>query len=493
MPDNKMTNEYGDYINNDLDSLTVGQLGPTLLEDSQLISKLAAFNRERIPERVVEARGCGAYGEFVLDKSLKDLTIAKFLQTPWQRTPVFVRFSTFVLPSGSSEVVRDIRGMNIKFYTEEGNYDLLNIHIPVFYVKDAMKLPDLIHALKPSPVTNLIVPERTWTYFSNVPETVNAITYLYGKYGIPANYINMDGYSVCAYRWINQNGDVNYVKYHFVPQGGAKFLTKSEARKIQSNTSASATNNLYTQIYNKNYPKWDVYIQTLPENELDKFPFHPFDSTKEWREDVLPYQKIGTLTLNKIPDNFFNDSDQVAFDPGSFVNGIAASESKLLQGLLFAFPDANRYRLGINYPYLKVNMPLNGIHNYRQNGQMSIKNQKSEFNFYPNNDTSLPQVYNKDNYSQYRAFVKGIVISRYQNDYNDNYEQAGELYESYSDEEKEELVNNIYESLNGSPRDVVEKMIYYFYVANPNYGQKVASKFSMNLKNIILKYDKIFE
>ena len=357
MPDNKMTNEYGDYINNDLDSLTVGQLGPTLLEDSQLISKLAAFNRERIPERVVEARGCGAYGEFVLDKSLKDLTIAKFLQTPGQRTPVFVRFSTFVLPSGSSEVVRDIRGMNIKFYTEEGNYDLLNIHIPVFYVKDAMKLPDLIHALKPSPVTNLIVPERTWTYFSNVPETVNAITYLYGKYGIPANYINMDGYSVCAYRWINQNGDVNYIKYHFVPQGGAKFLTKSEARKIQSNTSASATNNLYTQIYNKNYPKWDVYIQTLPENELDKFPFHPFDSTKEWREDVLPYQKIGTLTLNKIPDNFFNDSDQVAFDPGSFVNGIAASESKLLQGLLFAFPDANRYRLGVNYPYLKVNMP----------------------------------------------------------------------------------------------------------------------------------------
>ena len=303
----------------------------------------------------------------------------------------------------------------------------------------------------------------------------------------------MDGYSVCAYRWINQNGDVNYIKYHFVPQGGAKFLTKSEARKIQSNTSASATNNLYTQIYNKNYPKWDVYIQTLPENELDKFPFHPFDSTKEWREDVLPYQKIGTLTLNKIPDNFFNDSDQVAFDPGSFVNGIAASESKLLQGLLFAFPDANRYRLGVNYPYLKVNMPLNGIHNYRQNGQMSIKNQKGEFNFYPNNDTSLPQVYNKDNYSQYRAFVKGIVISRYQNDYNDNYEQAGELYESYSDEEKEELVNNIYESLNGSPREVVEKMIYYFYVANPNYGQKVASKFSMNLKNIILKYDKSFE
>lgn len=490
MPENKMTNDYGNIIVNDLASLTVGQLGPTLLEDTYLTSKLASLNRERIPERVVEARGCGAYGEFVLDKSLSNLTSADFLQKDGQKTDVFVRFSTFVLPAGSSEAVRDIRGMNIKFYTNEGNYDLLNIHIPVFYVKDAMKLPDLIHALKPSPVTNLIIPERTWSYFANTPETINTITYLYGKYGIPTNYINMESYSVCAYKWINKNGEVYYVKYHFVPQSGIKFLTKQEARQIQSNTSAHATNNLYTNIYNKNYPKWDVYIQVLSEDRLDEFPFHPFDSTKEWRENVLPYQKIGTLTLNRIPNNFFVDSDQVAFDPGSFVNGIAASENKLLQGLLFAFPDANRYRLGINYPYLKVNMPKNGIHNYQQAGQMNISNQKGEINFYPNDDSSSPKVSQDSKYLPYKSFVKSIVISRTENDYNDNYQQAGELYESYTAEEKEELINNIAEAMKGSSREVIERMIYYFYVADAEYGNKVADKFNINMKNVILKYDK---
>lgn len=484
-----ITNNYGRFVENDISSLTVGELGPTLIEDTQLIQKLAHFNRERIPERVAFARGAGAMGYFEVEESMKQYTKARFLQNKGERTKVFVRFSTFVLSKGSSEVVRDIRGMNIKFYTNEGNYDLVNIHLPVFYVRDAMRLPDLLHALKPSPVTNLILPERTWQYFSLLPETLHAITYLYAKYGIPASYTQMEGHSVCAYKWINENNDVSYVKYHFIPKNKAAYLTKQEAQEIQKNTSASATNNLYANIFNKNYPKWDVYVQIMDEKALDTFPFHPFDPTKVWSEEVLPLQKVGTLTLNEIPDNFYEYSEQVAFDPGSFVPGIEASESKLLQGLLFAYPDANRYRLGINYPYLKVNMPLDGIHNYQQNGRMDIRNQTGEINFFPNRDPNSLKEATDSHYSEGKYFIKGVVISRFKNEYNDNFEQVGELYRSYTKQEQDQLIENLTNALQGVSRPIVEQMVFYFYSADPEYGQRMADNFNLNMQNIILKYD----
>lgn len=489
--DNKqdLTNNYGRPVENDTSSLTIGEFGPTLIIDTQLTQKLAHLDHERIPERVAFARGAGTYGVFETTKSMKNYTKADFLQKKGAQTKVFVRFSTFVLSKGSSEVVRDIRGFHIKFYTNSGNYDLVNIHLPVFYVRDAMKVPDLLHALKPSPVTNLILPERTWQYFSKLPETLNAITYLYGKYGIPANYIQMEGHSVCVYKWLNEDGDVFYVKYHFLPQKGAAYLTKQQAQEIQKNTSASATNNLYSNLSNKNYPKWDVYVQILEEKNLDTFPFHPLDTTKIWDEKVLPLQKIGTLTLNEIPDNFFEYSEQVAFDPGSFVAGIEASESKLLQGLMFAYPDANRYRLGINYPFLKVNRPLDGIHNYQQDGQMDIRNQKGEINFFPNQESNSLKENTSNQYSEGKYFIKGVVISRFKNEYNDNFEQAGDLYRSYSEQEKTTLIDNLVNALQGVSRPVLEQEIYYFYKADPDYGKRVADRFNLNLKNIVLKYD----
>ncbi len=489
MDNQHITNNYGRAVENDISSLTVGELGPTLIQDTQLIQKLAHFNRERIPERVAFARGAGAFGYFEAENNMKQFTKAAFLNQKGKRTKVFVRFSTFVLNQGSSEVVRDLRGFNIKFYTEDGNYDLINIHLPVFYVRDAMRIPDLLHALKPSPVTNLIVPERTWQYFSLLPETLHTLTYLYSRYGIPTNYCKMEGHSVCAYKWINENDDVYYVKYHFIPVGGATYLTKQEAQEIQKNTSASATNSLYTQIENKQYPKWEVYVQLLEEKNLDAFPFHPFDPTKIWNEEVTPMVKIGTLTLDSIPDNFFEYSEQVAFDPGSFVPGIEASESKLLQGLLFAYPDANRYRLGINYPYLKVNLPLNGIHNYQQNGKMDIRTQKGEINFYPNHNENLPQETKKSHDSEGKSFIKGVVIARFKNEYNDNFEQVGELFRSLSEEEQNILIENLTNALQGVSRNIVEQMVYYFYSADTDYGQRIADRFNLNLQTIILKYD----
>ena len=492
--DNKQdfTNNYGRPVENDISSMTVGEFGPTLIIDTQLLQKLAHFDRERIPERVAFARGAGAFGTFETTASMKNYTKADFLQKVGTQTKVFVRFSTFVLSKGSSEVVRDVRGFHIKFYTNTGNYDLVNISLPVFYIRDAMRVPDLLHALKPSPVTNLIQPQRTWQYFSLLPETLNAITYLYGKYGIPANYIQMEGHSVCVYKWLNEDGDVFYVKYHFMPQKKAAYLTKQQAQDIQKNTSASATNNLYSHISNKDYPKWDAYVQILEEKNLDAFPFHPLDTTKIWDEKVVPMQKIGTLTLNEIPDNFFEYSEQVAFDPGSFVAGIEASESKLLQGLMFAYPDANRYRLGVNYPYLKVNRPLDGIHNYQQNGKMDLRNQKGEINFFPNGEENSLKENTSNANSEGRYFIKGVVISRFKNEYNDNFEQAGDLYRSYSEDEKKELIDNLTNALQGVSRPVLEQEIFYFYKADPDYGKRVAERFNLNLQNIILKYDKSF-
>ncbi len=490
MDNNYITNNYGKPIENDTSSLTVGELGPTLLEDSQLLQKLAHFNRERIPERVAFARGAGAFGVFECEQDMSEYTKANFLRSKGKKTDVFVRFSTFVLSKGSSEVVRDIRGFNIKFYTQEGNYDLINISLPVFYIRDAMRVPDLVHALKPSPITNLINPERTWKYFSMLPETLHAITYLYGKYGIPANYTSLEGHSVCTYKWINSNNDVNYIKYHLVPQGGAKYLSKQQAQEIQKNTSASATTNLYNRIINKDYPKWDVYVQILEEKNLDAFPFHPLDPTKVWDKETVNAIKIGTLSLNKIPENFFEYTEQVAFDPGSFVPGIEASESKLLQGMMFAYPDANRYRLGVNYPFLKVNTPINRIKNYQQDGLMDIRNMSTETNFYPNGNNSLPQVATKEQYKDGKYFIKGVVISRFKNEYNDNFEQAGELYRSYSPEEKNLLIENLTNALENVSRPVVEQMVYYFYSADTEYGSRIANNFNLNLQNIILKYDK---
>ena len=230
-------------------------------------------------------------------------------------------------------------------------------------------------------------------------------------------------------------------------------------------------------------------MQILEEKNLDTFPFHPLDTTKIWDEKVLPLQKIGTLTLNEIPDNFFEYSEQVAFDPGSFVAGIEASESKLLQGLMFAYPDANRYRLGINYPFLKVNRPLDGIHNYQQNGQMDIRNQKGEINFFPNQESNSLKENTSNQYSEAKYFIKGVVISRFKNEYNDNFEQAGDLYRSYSEQEKTTLIDNLVNALQGVSRPVLEQEIYYFYKADPDYRKRVADRFNLNLKNIVLKYD----
>ena len=484
------TNNYGRPVENDISSLTVGELGPTLVQDTQLLQKLASFDRERIPERVAFARGAGVFGTFETTTSMKEYTKAEFLQKEGTKTKVFTRFSTFVLSQGSSEVVRDYRGFHIKFYSTGGNYDLVNLSLPVFYIRDAMRVPDLMHALKPSPISNLILPERTWQYFSLMPETLNAITYLYGKYGIPANYIQMEGHSVCVYKWLNENDDVYYVKYHFLPQKGAAYLTKQQAQEIQKNTSASATSNLYNSINNNNYPKWDVYVQIMEEKQLDIFPFHPLDPTKKWDEKVLPLKKIGVLTLNEIPDNFFEYTEQVAFDPGSFVAGIEASEGKLLQGLLFAYPDANRYRLGINYPRLKVNLPLDGIHNYQQNGRMDIRNQKGEINFFPNGQDNTLTEATTTKYSEGRYFTKGDILGRFKNEYNDNYEQAGDLYRSYSEEEKQMLIDNLTNAMQGVSRNILEQQIYYFYMADPDYGNRMADRFNLNMKHIVLKYNK---
>ena len=338
-----LTTNTGTPVGDNQNSKTIGNNGQVLLEDIHLIEKLAAFDRERIPERVVHARGAGAFGEFVASSDFSDVTMADFLSQAGKKTPLFLRFSTVTHQAGSPETYRDPRGFAVKFYTEQGNYDLVGNNLPVFFIRDAIKFPDMVHAFKPSPLTNgASDPNRVFDFFSNVPESTHMLTWLFSDYGTPANYREMVGNGVHAYKWVNANGEVTYVKYHFKPLQGERNLTSEEASKIQANSIEHATLDLYNEIEKGNFPKWDLYVQMLKKEDFDKLDFNPVDVTKVWPEAVAKMVKVGTMTLNGNPTNYFQQVEQAAFSPGTLVPGIEPSEDKLLQGRLFSYFDTQR-------------------------------------------------------------------------------------------------------------------------------------------------------
>ncbi len=311
-----LTTNGGVPVGDNQNSKTAGENGPVLLEDIHLIEKLASFDRERIPERVVHARGAGAQGYFESAGDLSSLTRASFLNQPGKRTPVFVRFSTVIHPSGSPETLRDPRGFATKFYTEDGNYDIVGNDLPVFFIRDAMKFPDMVHSLKPSPVTNKQDPNRFFDFFSHVPESTHMLTLLYSDLGIPANYREMNGFGVHAFKWVNKTGGVKYVKYTWKTQQGVHTLSSKEAEKLQGEDPGHATHDLYSSIQAGKFPAWDLYVQTIDPADLDKFDFNPLDATKTWPENLVPMKKIGRMVLNRVPDNFYESTEQSAFAPG---------------------------------------------------------------------------------------------------------------------------------------------------------------------------------
>ncbi|SFD62888.1 catalase [Chitinophaga sp. CF118] len=479
----QLTTNTGAPVGDNQDSKTVGQNGPVLLEDIHLVEKLAAFDRERIPERVVHARGAGAYGEFVAANDFSQYTAASLFSKKGKTTPVFVRFSTVVHGNGSPETLRDPRGFATKFYTDQGNYDLVGNNLPVFFIRDAMKFPDMVHAFKPSPIYNKQDPNRVFNFFSHIPEATHMLTRVYSDYGIPANYRQMNGSGVHAFKWVNTKGEVTYVKYSWKTLQGEKNLTAEEAAALQAKDFQHATVDLYDNIKKGNYPSWELYVQMLKPEDLDKYDFNPLDPTKIWPEAIAKPVLVGKMTLNKVPGNFFEEVEQSAFSPATLVPGIAPSEDKLLQGRLFSYFDTQRYRIGANFQQLPVNAPKAAVNSYSQDGAFSNRGKNSDINFQPNTDENSSVDNAKYDYPT-TTFANVNTVQAKITKPND-FKQAGEFYRSLSEKDKADLISNLSGDLaQVTDKDVMRKMVGYFYMADSDFGKQLAAKLNVTREEV---------
>ncbi|TDQ36783.1 catalase [Aureibacillus halotolerans] len=480
-----LTTNQGAPIQDNQNSRSAGSRGPLLLEDYQLIEKLAHFDRERVPERVVHARGAGAHGVFKVTDSMKKYTKAAFLQEVGQETPVFVRFSTVIHGQHSPETLRDPRGFSIKFYTEEGNYDFVGNNLPVFFIRDTMKFPDIVHSLKPDPRTNIQDPNRYWDYMVNSPETTNMLVHLFTDEGIPANYREMRGSSVHAFKWINEAGDTVYIKLRWVPKAGVRSLSAEEAESIQGKDFNHASADLYEAIEQGNYPEWDLYVQVLKPSDIDSFSFDPLDATKDWLEEDIPYERVGTMTLNRNPDNVFSETESVGFNPGVLVPGMLPSEDKLLQGRLFSYSDTQRYRIGTNYQQLPINCPYAKVQNYQRDGQMPIHQQTDPINYEPNSAEHTPK--ETDDVVDERQPIEGVA-GRQAIDKTDEFGQAGRVWRSYSDEVKDQLVKNLVNEFKQiQDEKTVLRAICNFYRADEALGHRLADATGVDISPYVNK------
>jgi catalase len=471
----QFTRDNGAPIGENRHSKTVGDTGPVLLEDAHLIEKLARFDRERVPERVVHARGTGALGVFRATADISDLTRGS-LFAAGKETPVFVRFSTVIHGKDSPETMRDPHGFAVKFYTDQGNWDLVGNNLPIFFIRDAIQFPDMIHSLKPSPVTNKQDPNRFFDFFSKTPESTNMLTQVFSNLGTPASYRTMDGNGVHAFKLVNAQGKTIFAKFRWISHQGVKNLNGDQVSKANFNF---LTDDLYKQISAGNHPKWDLMVQTMSPEQFAQLNYNPFDDTKEWLG--VPFKKIGEMTLNKVPENFFEYTEQSAFAPSNMVPGIEPSPDRMLQGRLFSYADTQRYRVGANVMSLPVNAPRVTVVNNNQDGQLNRDERSADVNYFPA-DTAPKATAAEFRNSTYE--VSGLVDSKPIAKTN-NFEQAGIFYRSLKAQDKADLIKNLSGDLGQvtSPR-VKTIMVSYFYQADKNYGTRLAKAVNVPLSQV---------
>ncbi|WP_429725306.1 catalase KatX [Bacillus pumilus] len=476
-PEDTLTNRQGHPVTDNQNMRTVGNRGPTTLENYDFLEKISHFDRERIPERVVHARGAGAHGYFEAYgtfgyEPISTYTRAKLFQEKGKKTPVFVRFSSVIHGGHSPETLRDPRGFAIKFYTEEGNWDLVGNNLKIFFIRDALKFPDLVHAFKPDPVTNRQDGERIFDFVSQSPEA----THMVSPWGIPATYRHMQCSGVHAYKWVNHEGKAVLVKYHFEPKQGIRNLTQEQAQAIQGENFNHATQDLYEAIEQGDHPEWEVYAQIMEDDAHPHLDFDPLDPTKLWYKDDYPWKPIGRMVLNKNPENYFAEVEQVAFGTGVLVDGLDFSDDKLLQGRTFSYSDTQRYRVGPNYLQLPINAPKKHVATNQRDGQMEYqvdqgKGQNPHVNYEPSILGGLKEA--KQDGKDHTPFVEGDV-KREAIDRPNNFGQAGETYRRFNDWEREELIKNLVNTLATCQKDIQAQMIENFTKADPDYGKRVA-------------------
>jgi catalase len=484
MKEQRLTTASGTPVDDDQNTLTAGLHGPALLQDVHLLEKLAHFNRERIPERVVHAKGTGAHGYFECTADMTKYTRAKFLSKVGKKTDVLVRFSTVGGEKGSADSARDPRGFAVKFYTEEGNYDMTGNNTPVFFIRDPLKFPDFIHTQKRDPNTNMPNPDMFWDFLSLTPESIHQVTILFSDRGTPRSYRHMNGYSSHTFKWYNAQGKYSWVQYHFKTEQGIRNFTREEAIQMAGKDPDHATRDLHQAIERGEFPAWRVCVQMMPPDKAKTYRWNIFDITKVWPHSDYPLIEIGRMVLNRNPENYFAEIEQSAFCPGNLVPGIAPSPDKMLQARLVSYHDAHLYRLGTNYQLLPVNAPKAcKASNYQRDGYMRLDdNGGAGPNYWPN---SMGGPAPDPTVAEPSTDLDGQAARHPQRLTDDDFFQAGELYRRVmSDTDRDHLIGNIVAHLGGAKKRIQLRQAALFFKADPEYGRRVAAGLSLDLKEV---------
>ncbi len=479
----KLTTNGGTPVPDNQNVMTAGPRGPMLLQDVWFLEKLAHFDREVIPERRMHAKGSGAYGHFTVTHDITRYTKAKIFSAIGKKTELFVRFSTVAGERGAADAERDIRGFAVKFYTEQGNWDLVGNNTPVFFLRDPLKFPDLNHAVKRDPRTNLRSALNNWDFWTSLPEALHQVTIVMSDRGIPATYRHMHGFGSHTFSMINANNERFWVKFHLMTQQGIKNLTDEEAEKIIGKCRESHQRDLYESIEKKDFPRWTMYIQVMPELEAEKAPYHPFDLTKVWYHSDYPLIEVGVLELNRNPDNYYAEVEQAAFNPANIVPGIGFSPDKMLQGRLFSYGDAQRYRLGVNHHLIPVNKARCPFHSYHRDGMMRVDgNYGSTRGYEPNSYGDWQQ---QPEFAEPPLKINGAADHwNFREDDDDYFSQPGKLFRLMSPQQQQALFGNTARAMGDAPEMIKIRHIGNCLKADPAYGEGVAKALGIPLSKV---------
>ncbi|MDR0816191.1 MAG: catalase [Desulfovibrio sp.] len=481
----KLTTTAGAPVADNTNVTTTGIRGPMTLQNPWFIEKLAHFDREVIPERRMHAKGSGAFGTFTVTHDITKYTKAKIFSTIGKKTELFARFSTVAGERGAADAERDIRGFAIKFYTEEGNWDLVGNNTPVFFLRDPLRFPDLNHAVKRDPKTNMRSAQNNWDFWSMLPEALHQVTITMSDRGIPLTYRHMHGFGSHTYSMINADNKRVWVKYHWLTQQGIKNLSDQEATELVGRDRESHQRDLYESIAKGDFPRWNLSIQVMTEDQAEKYKENPFDLSKVWSQKTFPLIPVGVIELNRNPENYFADVEQSAFNPANIVPGIGLSPDKMLQGRLFAYGDAQRYRLGVNHMSIPVNAPKCPVHAYHRDGQMRVDgNYGSTIGYQPN---SLLEWDEQLECKEPPLEIKGAMDSYEPKDdaTDDCFYQAGDLYRLMTEDKKVILIDNTARNIAEVTTNIKYRHTAQCYLADADYGTRLATALALNLDKVI--------
>ena len=485
MANKKLTTANGAPIGRQ-QAMTVGPRGPVLMQDVQLLEQMQHFNRERIPERVVHAKGSGAFGTFTVTHDISQYTKANLFSEIGKQTEVFLRFSTVAGERGAADAERDVRGFALKFYTEEGNWDLVGNNTPVFFVRDPYKFKNFIHTQKRHPQTNLRNMDMQWDFWSLCPEALHQITILFSDRGIPATYRHLNGYGSHTYSFVNAQGERVWCKFHFKTKQGIRNMMDAEAANLIGEDRESHQKDLFEAIESGDFPQWRVCVQIMTQAQAEAFQWNPFDLTKVWPHADFPLIDVGTLELNRNPENYFADVEQAAFKPSALVPGIEASPDKMLQARLMSYADTHLHRLGVNHHQIEVNKPKCPFHNYLRDGQQADGSKYgSEPNYWPNSIEGTPDAH--EEYMEPAHDYGSAVVDRYDSTVDhDDYTQPGNLYALFDDAHRDRLTKRIAGGLEQARKEVQQRMLAHFYKINEDYGRRIESHLNRDASDEVI-------